>query len=146
MLRVAFKKIKEEMNDHLDAINQNTTEINSNSSYILELENMINKLSERIDELELRLSGKKHFDHVLLNPKEYEIFLLLYSRNGDLINYREISRTLGLTEEIVHKQIMNIINKGVPIIKKYFDNNTYLVLDPDFRNIQAKENIVKSKI
>jgi len=153
LLRDAFDKIKEEMTDHLLTINENTTEINSSHDYVLHLENMINKLNERLDEVEHKiseLSGKKivtaeDFKGIILKPKEQEIFLILYSRTGDLIDYREISKTLGITEQSVQKHISRMVNKGIPIIKKYFDNNIYLVLDSDFRNLQAKLNILNIK-
>lgn len=149
-MRHAFNKIKEELTDHLQTINENTTEINSSHDYVLHLENMINKLNERLDEVEHKitvLSGEKimtadDFKDIILKPKEQEIFLVLYSRTGDLIDYREISKTLGITEQSARKYISRMINKGIPIIKKYFDNNVYLVLDSDFRNLQAKENIL----
>lgn len=152
-MRHAFNKIKEELTDHLQTINENTAEINSNHNYVLHLENMINKLNERLDEVEHKiseLSGKKimtadDFKGIILKPKEQEIFLVLYSRTGDLIDYREISKSLGITEQSVRKYISRMINKGIPIIKKYFDNNVYLVLDSDFRNLQAKEDILNIK-
>ena len=62
-----------------------------------------------------------------------------------MIDYREISKSLGITEQSVRKYISRMINKGIPIIKKYFDNNVYLVLDSDFRNLQAKEDILNIK-
>ena len=153
LLREAFDKIKEEMTDHLQTINENTNEINSNHDYVLHLENMINKLNERLDEVEHKiseLSGKKimtaeDFKGIILTPKEQEIFLILYSRTGDLIDYREISKTLGITEQSAQKNISKMISKGIPIIKKYFDNKVYLVLDNDFRNLQAKLNILNIK-
>jgi len=153
LIRDAFDKIKKEMTDHLQTINENTKEINSSHDFVLHLENMINKLNERLDEVEHKineLSGKKvmtveDFKGIVLKPKEQEIFSILYQRTGDLIDYREISKTLGITEQSVQKHISRIVNKGIPIIKKYFDNNVYLVLDSDFRNLQAKYNIIKIK-
>ncbi len=138
------------MNDHLEAINENTAEINANSSYIAQLENMILKLEERIDELNIKLAeitGKKilsakDFSGIMLSPKEKEIFLFLYESKGDLVDYDKIAKHLGLTQEHVRKQVSYLTAKGIPIIKKYFDDKVYLVLDPDFRNLQAKENIL----
>jgi DNA-binding MarR family transcriptional regulator len=152
-LREAFLKIKEEMTDHLEAINENTTEINSTNDYVLQLEEMINKLKERLDDAELKisaLSGKKSisaddFKDIILTSKEGEIFSLLYSRSGDLIDFREISKNLGITEEDARKQVTSLTEKGIPIIKKYFDNQRFLILDSDFCNLQAKEKVVKFK-
>ena len=49
-IKTAFTKVKEEMTDHLDAINENTNEINSTSNYVKELEKKINKLNEKIED------------------------------------------------------------------------------------------------
>jgi len=153
ILRNSFNRLKDEMTDHLDAINENTNEINSNQSYLAHLETMMMKLTERLDDIELKLAeitGEKKyteddFKNIILTRKEEEIFKVLYENTGDLLNYKKIARSLGLTQELVRKHITSIINKGIPIIKKYFDNNIYLVLDSDFRNLQAKKNIVKIK-
>jgi len=150
LLRQAFNKIKEELTDHLQTINENTNEINSNYSYLKQIENMITKLNERLDEVELKLSelsGKKiasaeDFQNIVLTPKEREVFLLLYKRNGDLLDYKQIARSLGLTEESIRKHVSTMINKGIPVIKKYFDNKVYLILDSDFSNLQAKKNVL----
>jgi DNA-binding CsgD family transcriptional regulator len=149
-LRDAFNKIKQEMNDHLDSINENTSEISANNNQLIHIEKMIGKLNERLDDFEVRLSeltGEKllrarDFSNITLSSREKEVFLVLYSRTGDLLGFREISKILGHTEETIRKQIESMINKGIPIVKKYFDNNVYLILDADFRNLQAKENII----
>lgn len=149
-IKKAFGKVKEELTDHLDSINKNTIEINSNYDYIKELEKMIHKLNENIDELNLRLSELKgesvdisEIKNIQLKPKEVEIFKLLYENMGDLFDYKKIAKTLGFTETIVKRKITSMISKGIPIVKKYFDNSVFLVLDPDFRNLQAKSNILK---
>ena len=149
-IKKAFDKVKEEMTDHLDSINSNTNEINSNSSYIKDLEKMIVKLNEKIDNLNMKISELKgesqnfnEIKNIQLNPKEVEIFKLLYENMGDLFDYKKISRTLGYTETTVKRKISSMINKGIPIVKKYFENNTFLVLDADFSNLQAKKNVLK---
>jgi len=149
-VKKAFDKVKEEMTDHLDTINRNTNEIKSNHNYIIELEKMIVKLNERIDNLNLKISELKgetkdisELRNIQLNPKEVEIFKLLYENMGDLFDYKKISRSLGFTQTTVKRKINSMIDKGIPIVKKYFDNNTFLVLDADFRNLQAKNNVLK---
>ncbi len=149
-IKKAFDKVKEEMNDHLDAINSNTNEINSNQTYIQELEKMIQKLNEKVDSLNMRISELKgesqnfsELQNIQLNPQEVEIFKLLYENMGDLFDYKKISRTLGYTETTVKRKIASMVNKGIPIVKKYFEENTFLVLDADFSNLQAKNNVLK---
>lgn len=149
-IKRAFEKVKEELTDHLDAINSNTIEVNANHEYIKELEKRIEKLNEKLDNLSMTLSEVKgesvdlaEIKNIQLKPKEVEIFKLLYENMGDLFTYKKLARSLGLTEAIVKRKISSMVSKGIPIIKKYFDNNVFLVLDADFRNLQAKNNVLK---
>ena len=41
------------------------------------------------------------------------IFLLLYSRNGDLVDYKDISRSLGFSEVMVRDLVKKMINKNI---------------------------------
>ena len=149
-IRSAFSIIKDEMNDHLDAINENTSEINAAQDYAHHLEEMILKLGERLDELELRMNDmqgiKKDFSAlktIILEPTEKDIFKLLYEAKGDLFDSKRIARHLGLTEESIKGFIDGMLIKGIPIITKYFDGKVFLVLDSDFCNLQAKESVIK---
>ncbi|MBN2422346.1 HTH domain-containing protein [Candidatus Woesearchaeota archaeon] len=149
-LKTSFDRIKDEFQDHLDSINENTNEISANYEYLLQLDNKIEKLNEKLDEVMMFISqlqgksiNKEIFKNIILNSREQEIFLLLYARNGDLIDAKEIAKLIGLTEEKVRKYISNLNMKGIPIIKKYMDSMIYYILDYDFRNLQAKENIIK---
>ena len=50
-LKATFTKIKEEFEDHLDSINENTNEIHSNYEYLCELDSKIEKLNEKLEEI-----------------------------------------------------------------------------------------------
>ncbi len=52
-LQDAFSKIKEEFEDHLTAINQNTTEIQANYGYLSEIDEKIEKICQRLDQIGL---------------------------------------------------------------------------------------------
>ncbi|MEK6828081.1 MAG: hypothetical protein AABX78_01910, partial [Nanoarchaeota archaeon] len=54
-LRHEFIKIKQEFEEHLQAINENTNEISANYEYICELESKLDKLSERVDQIQMYL-------------------------------------------------------------------------------------------
>ena len=148
-LRLSFDTIKQEFNDHLDAINENTNEISANYEYILQLDKKIDKLNEKLDEVCMFISqfegkslNKELFEKIDLNSREQEIFLLLYARNGDLIGAKEIAKLLGLNEEKVRRYLSNLVMKGIPVIKKYIDGRVFYILDYDFRNLQARENVI----
>jgi len=144
--------IKEELEDHLNAINENTNEIQANYEYIAKLDLKIDKLAEQIEKIQIFLQknstfkAKKtnKFNIQPLTKKEQEIFLILYTlEERKSITHKEIARKALLTEALVRDCITSMMEKGVPIIKKYFNNKSYLRLDSDFKSLQAKENILK---
>ena len=152
-LKNSFKNIKEELDIHLDSINENTSEINANFDYLLKVERKVDKLSERIDELHMMMeefigmptksSYKDQIIGITLNNREQEVFMTIYSLiNDEALSYSELARKLGLTISLVEKYVTGMIMKGVPIIKKYNDNLLLISLDEEFKNLQAKENIL----
>lgn len=151
-IRVSFSKVRGELDNHLDSINENTNEINANFEHILRVEEKVDKLNERIDELHMMLSsllGDKpketyasRLEKVTLSPREQEVFLTLYTSTLEL-TYYDIARKLGLTPELVEKYIKVMMDKGVPIIRKLTENKVFLLIDDEFKNAQAKENVLK---
>jgi len=55
-VKSAFKTIREEFEDHLDAINENTNEIQANYEHMCELESKVEKVNARLDEIQLMLN------------------------------------------------------------------------------------------
>jgi hypothetical protein len=151
-LKSSFGKVKVEFEDHLDAINQNTNEIQGNYEYLCEIDNKINKLSERLDEITMLLKQhnviveeeKPSFEVKALSKKEKEVFLALYTLEDDKgsVTYADMSRRSALPVELLQAYVTNLIEKGVPIVKRYINNIVYLKLDDRFRDAQTKENIV----
>ena len=141
-LRSSFKSVKNELSDHLEAINQNTGEIQSTNGFLAELDAKINKLSERLDELELVINPKKSvFKDIKLTPREQEVFMVLYINKN--LSLTDISKRLGFTVDMVNMYVLNLICKGVPV-KKELVNNEVLVfnIDSEFKDLQARRNIL----
>jgi hypothetical protein len=147
-LKGAFDKIKDEMNDYRESINQNTNEIQANYEYMCRMESKIDKLSEKLEELYLIViqDRKEKIDEKYnvqpLTRKEQEIFMVIYL-NSQGSTYNEISRKTGLDENMVICYVTNLIAKGVPLIKKYLSNGIRVFIDDEFKQLQAKENILK---
>jgi len=146
-LKRAFNVVREELDEHRESINQNTNEIQNNYEHICKLDSKVEKLSERIDEItmfirQLKGQGPKKFVVSKLTRKEQEVFLIIYTANQD-IGFKAIGRRLGLTEELVSCYIENLIMKGVPMIKKYINNELFINVDKDFKAVQAKENLLQ---
>jgi hypothetical protein len=143
-LRSAFTKIKAEFDEHREAINENTNEIQSNYEYLCKLDAKIDKLSERIDELTLFLQQKTETPHYNISPlttREKEVFVALYSSH-DALTYKEIGRKTGLSENLVTCYIANLVMKGVPVQKRYVNTEVNVFLEPAFKELQLRENIV----
>ena len=147
-----FSDIKIELEEHLQAINENTNEIQSNYEYLCEIDSKIDKLAERIDKIQLFLQSNLNFitDGITtfevkpLTRTEKEIFMVLYALDDEkgIVGYTDIARKTGLTESLISNYIASMIEKGIPILKKYINNRPFLKLDQEFKTLQTKENIL----
>ena len=152
-LRAEFTRIRHEFEEHLQAINENTNEISANYEYICELENKLNKLSERVDTIQMYLESnsgitiakRNEFAVKKLNRTEQQVFLVIYTleEEKDSVTYADISNRLGISEQLAGNYVTSIIEKGVPILKRYINSKPYLRLDPVFKTLQTKENILQ---
>ena len=148
-----LSNLRSEFDEHLEAINDNTNEIQANYEYLLKLDEKIEKISERIDQMQLFLQrnfncdlGKKQVFKVQpLNDKEKEVFMVLYTIEELRGNctLKDISRRTGYTENLVSSYIINLVEKGVPILKKYQNGRSIFSVNKSFRHLQATENILK---
>ncbi|MBW2988202.1 hypothetical protein DRJ48_02880 [Candidatus Woesearchaeota archaeon] len=147
-IKASFKKIREDLDEHLEAINQNTNEIQSNYEYITWIEAKLDAINEKLEALQLKLSeidqGKARTTKIDLSHEEKKVFLAIYkySDSRRFISYSEIGKRLGLPISLVRFYITNLIEKNIPIIKKYKNREVLVSLDPEFRELQAKANIV----
>ena len=139
----SFDRVREELLEHLDSINQNTAELDSVDQRIMLLEQMIDKLTERVDELAFSsttTTSMEQFD-VRLSLREQEVFVALYMSAEPLAPY-SIAHYLGLTEELILAFVQKLISKGIPIHKKYQDNVLVYYLDKQFKDLQARKQLV----
>ncbi len=153
VLRAELTKIKHEFEEHLQAINENTNEISANYEYICEIENKLDKLSERVDQIQMYLesnpdiaiSKRNNFDVKRLNRREQEVFLVIYTLEEEKgsLTYKDIAEKLDIPEQLAGSYVTSMIEKGVPIIKRYINSKPYLRLDPEFKTLQTKENILQ---
>jgi len=154
-LKNAFNKVKEEMEEHLQAINENTNEITSNYEYICELEAKVEKLTERLDKMQMFIEehiGAKPAEAEFaegkrimpLNKAEQDIFSTLYvlQEEKSTVTYADIAERTGTDEGEISARISSMTSKGVPISKKFIGNEPYLKLDKEFKTLQAKENVL----
>lgn len=142
-IKAAFNSVREEMNDHLDSINQNTEEMQEQENRIIELEERFDKLKEQLDEMHMMLSKVLSQKDISLNDSEKNVFMVLYAIEQTPLSYADISMRTGLTELAVKAHIFSMINKGIPIIEREIDGQSFFRLDRKFKELQAKENVLK---
>jgi|TARA_Y100000310_G_scaffold278140_1_gene296404 predicted transcriptional regulator len=143
-----IEEMKEQVEDHLTSINENTNEIQANYEHSLEVEEKINKIAERIDEITMILSlhkDPKTKEMPKLTTVEKEVFLALYKicDEKDQTTYKEIAEMINLSDTLVMNYITILIEKGIPIIKSYAGTRTKLKLSTYFKNLQTKKDILK---
>jgi len=146
-------KVRCDLDEHLQSINESANEISANYEYTCQLERNIEKLSERLDQIQMYLemnSGmkfeqKKSFDVRKLNRKEQEVFLVIYTLEEEkgALTYDDIAQKLKISSHLAGNYVTALVEKGVPIIKRYLNSKAYLKLDPEFKTLQAKENILQ---
>jgi DNA-binding NarL/FixJ family response regulator len=140
-IRKAFRAMKAELDEHLDAINQNTSEIQANQGLLSELEAKMDKLAERLDELEFLVNPDKFRKmDVRLTPREQEVFMTLYINKE--LSSSQIAKRLGFTEEMVNAYIFNLLSKGVPVKRELADDLVVFSLESDFKELQARRNVL----
>lgn len=125
-IRSAFGSVKEEMDDHLTSINENTDELQEQSERVNELETKFEKLQEQIEEVHLlltkALSQNKEFT---LTESEKSVFMVLYAVEQTPLSFADISMRTGLTELSVKAHIFSMISKGIPIIERQIDSQSF---------------------
>ena len=144
-------EVRDELDDHRIALNENTSEIESNYELLNQLNSRLDKLQARVDELTMLVRHGKPPEQVPefklqpLTGQEKEAFFALYTltETAPTVTYHQLARKLTTTVEAVSRHITALISKGIPVEKKYASGNAFLGLDRQFRQLQAKENIVK---
>lgn len=152
-IRTEIQKMRDELEEHLQAINENTNEIAANYEYICEVENKLDILSARIDEIQMYLqyysndfiAKKTSFEVRRLSRMEQRVFLVIYTLEEEKgsVTYEDIAKRLKISEQLAGSYVTSLIEKGVPILKRYLNSKPYLRLDPEFKTLQAKENILQ---
>ena len=140
-LKTSFSKVRSELTEHLDTINQNTNEMQVLYGYLSELEHKMDKLSERIDEISITKPSLKEEFNVELSVREEEIFLALYTASKAK-TAKEIANLLSLTEEIVNSYKYKLLAKGIPIKEDIIEGVSYISLDRTFKDLQARKNLI----
>ena len=146
-LSVVLSCMREELDDHRLAVNENTDELAATNEFLNELSRKLDKIAERVDELTLHIRGakeEKKFDIQPLTNKEKEVFQALYvlTEHQPYASYEQVARRAMLAKGVVMDMVTCMIQKGVPVVKKLDGTTVFLKLDQEFRQLQAKKNVI----
>ena len=147
----ALKGVREEFDDHRESINDNTSEIEANYEMLGKLDAKVDRIEQQLERLQMafasfsgtpaRLAESAEID---LDEREKDVFLILYTAADDKpLSYRDIAAALKESEFLVRSYITNMIEKGVPVGKRYVNDVAYISLDSSFKDRQARENLVR---
>ena len=141
-MKKEFTAIRKMLEEHLASINDNTTEVQALFDYLQELEIKFEKVSQRLDHVQLSLGmPKPKLSIAPLNQMERKVFLVLYTGES-LLTYQEIAVKAEVSVSVVPECISSLIQKGVPFRRSFFENQLFVGLEPGFKELQAKENII----
>ncbi len=136
-----FATIRHALEEHLSSINENTSEIQSLFDYLQEMELKVEKLNSRIEKLQLHHNHEEEVKIAPLNHLERKVFLALYTEETPLA-YEELAVKTDMPVAIVQDCISALINKGIPFQRTYLNSKLFLKLKPEFKERQAKENLI----
>ncbi len=140
-MKETFETIKQDLEEHLSSINENTSEIQALFDYIGQVEKKIDAIAQRLDGLQLGSTGNERKAILPFDHEERQIFLVLYTQESAM-TFDEIAQKSGVARAIVPERISSLVHKGVPLHRSYFNDQLFLQLDSAFKELQAKENII----
>lgn len=142
-----LEQFREELDDHRLAINENTSEIQATNELFNVLSLKLEKLNEKLDELAFLVKGEKGKEEFKIQPltsREKRVFLAFYTlgQGQSYVTYDLLAHKAGIQKNLVVNDVTGMIQKGVPVLKKYSGKQVFLRLDGVFCQKQAKDNIV----
>ncbi len=141
-LNAGLSNLQQALEEHLTAINENTTEIQALFDYLHELEIKHEKLAQRLDRLQLSHTKVLRKQALLpLNQTEKKIFTALYTDDTPL-SFVELAERSGVPLALLPECISALSNKGIPFVRSFVNTQMFVKLDPEFKELQAKENVV----
>ncbi|MFH1133306.1 MAG: hypothetical protein V1735_02370 [Nanoarchaeota archaeon] len=142
----AFSKVKEELDDHRESINQNGFELHHMEEFLSEIDQKLEKLRSRIDNIELALEQQDILQAQVqpeFSERERQLLLMLYANEEKHLKLSQIARRLSTTVAMLKLHVQHIQGKGIPLMQEVRDDSIYLWLDSSFRDKQAKLNVLR---
>lgn len=139
--------LRDELDDHRESINETTTEVASVYEFMDELDTKLSKVQAMVEELFLVVKGAKKEEKIKpLSGREKSICRSIYvlGQTRAWVGYEDIANHLKTSKDALSSTIAAIVAKGVPILKKYDAGKAYVQFTAEFRQKQAKENVIRA--
>ena len=135
---------RDEVDDHLHAINANTNEIEMQNNDICEIDNRLNKMEEKMGDLHFLLKQlvTKAQLSVELSKDEQRVFLILYTHDK-FMKPVDICSKAFLEKDVVEESLTSMADKGIPLEREILDGKVYFRMNSEFKLRQAKEQIIR---
>ncbi len=143
-----IESMREELDDHLVAINENTEEIELNYSYVLAFNERLKLVEQKIEQLIKIFDKEQHeeqkikFKKIRITEAEQKIFSLFYNTDRAM-SYSDVEEESGVSKNKVKTCLNSLIEKGVPVYRFLTNKKQYYYLDAGFKQLQCKENILQ---
>lgn len=143
VLQSNFNSLREELDDHREAINENSCEIEQNYNDLNDLYEKMEKLGSRVDEIHFMFkqilnSTKFRID---LSKTEQSVFLVLYTCEN-FLSAQDIAQKAGIEMQEAESMLLLLLDKGIMVEREVIENKEYFRLDKNFRMRQAKDKLV----
>lgn len=141
-MKEQLRVIQQALDEHLSAINENTTEIQVLFDYLQDVERKLERVTQRLDKLQLSQGQPVEKPGVQpLSQQEKQVFLILYTEQLPL-TCDEIALKIQGSAGMVVECIANLSTKGIPLQRTFAQNQFFFSLTPQFKEMQAKQNIL----
>lgn len=142
-------QLSEQLNECRGVIDENTNEVAASYELIASLDRKLNFVQARLEAIE-SLFGKQDVEKssskiLPLTVREKEFFHALYVLScefNNAVSYRQLAQRMLIDVGVVSSYITALLAKGIPLFKRYSNGTVIVSLDQDFRQKQAKENLV----
>lgn len=144
-LQQCVESLREELDDHRESINENTTELNTVYELLNELDGRLARVQSMVEELCLVVKGPSSLSIAPLSSRERAVCRALYAlgQTRPWVSYDELAKSSFVGKDVLAVTVAGLLSKGVPVLKKYDGNRAYVQLRQDFRQLQAKNNIIR---
>ena len=137
----SFRVLRDNIEEHLNAINENSSEIQSLFDYLQEMEIKIDKVTARLDAMQIEHDKRCAHNIKPLNNVEKQVFLVLYTSDMSLA-VKDLAHKVQMPLALVQEYVASLARKGIPVVRSFVNKQLLIQIDPIFKEKQAKENIV----